>query len=53
MDADQIYNELVKIVTNKGRIQFLSKSSQEYVERVYNTKVVAQKYIDVFEQYNG
>ncbi len=51
-DADQIYNELVKIVTNKGRIQTISKASREYVERVHDAKIVAQQYIEVFEQNN-
>lgn len=51
-DADQIYNELVKIVTDKDRIQTLSKVSREYVERVHDAKVVAQQYVKLFEQYN-
>ncbi len=51
-DADQIYNELVKMVTDKDRIQTLSKASREYAERVHDAKVVAQQYVKLFEQYN-
>lgn len=52
-DADQIYDELVKIITDKDKILALSKASREYVERVHDAKVVAQQYVELFEKYNS
>ncbi len=47
-DAGQIYNELAKVVTDKDRIQTLSKASREYIERVHDAKVVARQYVSLF-----
>lgn len=47
-DHNQIYNELVKLVTNRSLIEELSLKSRMYVERVHDSKVIAQKYLEIF-----
>ncbi len=51
-DANHIFEELQKLVVNRDKIIELSKKSREYVERVHDAKVIAQKYIEVFERCN-
>ena len=47
-NSDQIYKELVKLVTNRSVIEELSLRSRMYVERVHDSKVIAQKYLELF-----
>ena len=48
-DVEDIYCKLEDLILNSDKIGVLSKKSREYVERVHDAKVIAKKYISVFE----
>ncbi len=49
-DVEDIYCKLEDLILNADKIEVLSKKSREYVERVHDAKVIAKKYIRVFEE---
>lgn len=50
-DSDMIYNKLKYIIENPDIIPELSRKGREYIEKVHEAKIVAQKYIDIFNIY--
>ena len=51
-DSDAIFKELENLVLNPQLINKLSTESREYVKRYHDSKVIAQKYIDVFTSFS-
>lgn len=51
-DTDQIFLELEKLILHPEDIIRLSKEGREYVEKVHESKVVAKKYVEIFNKYN-
>jgi glycosyltransferase involved in cell wall biosynthesis len=51
-DSNQIFSELEKLILHPENIIRLSEEGRKYVEKVHDSKVVAQKYIDVFQKFN-
>lgn len=51
--SDQIYGQLKFLIENPNVILELSKKSRKYVEEVHEAKLVAQKYVDLFEAYKS
>lgn len=49
-DSDKIYGVLVELIKDKEKLKELSRQSRLYVERVHDSKIVAQKYLDLFSQ---
>lgn len=47
-DSTQIFRELERLVLNPEKIIYLSKEGRTYVEKIHDSKVIAQKYIDAF-----
>ncbi len=46
----QIYKALENLILNKALIRKLSDESRRYVEKVHDSSVVAQQYLDVFQK---
>ena len=47
-DSDQIFKELEKLILNPEKIKRLSKECREYAEKYHDAKIIAGRYIDVF-----
>lgn len=50
-DSEMIYSQLKSIIEKPYLIQKLSEKGRKYVEHVHEAKLVAQKYIDMFNYY--
>lgn len=48
-NSEQIFMELEKLITNPQEIVRLSEEGRKYVEKYHDSKIIAQKYIDVFK----
>lgn len=47
-NIDDIYKKLEELILNRDLIVELSRKSREYVARVHDAKIIAQKYVEVF-----
>ncbi len=50
-DADDIYNKLVELIKNKDKFEKIGEESRKYVEEIHDCKKIAQKYIEIWNQY--
>lgn len=49
-DSDKIFRILEELIKDKEKLRELSRQSRLYVERVHDSKIIAQKYLDLFSQ---
>ena len=47
-NSEHIYNTLKELITNRGFIKELSTKSRAFAETIHDSKVVAQKYLELF-----